>query len=52
VGNFNIFSDTSAMRYRDRPISLNIAARKCRGEDEEPLGIEHVADPYEPYGDE
>lgn len=37
------------MIYRDRPISLNIAARKCRGEDDEPLGIDHVADSYEPY---
>jgi hypothetical protein len=47
VGNFNLFSDTSAMVYRGRAISLNMAARRCRGENDESLGIDHAADPYE-----
>jgi hypothetical protein len=48
VGNFNLFSDTSAMVYKGRAISLNVAARKCRGEGDESLGIDHTADKYMP----
>lgn len=34
------------MIYKDYPISLNIAARKCLEENEEPSGLAHAADEY------
>ena len=49
VGNFNLFEDTSNMVYKGYPISLNIAAKKCRREGDEELYLDHAADPYVPF---
>jgi hypothetical protein len=47
VASFNLFEDTSNLRYKGRRISLNMAAKKC-GESDDDFTIEHNADPYSP----
>ena len=47
VGNFNLFSDTSSMKYHGYDISLNIFARKCGGDSGSHI-VEDRSSPFVP----
>lgn len=50
VGSFNLFEDTSTMIYNGYHISLNIAAKKCIGDNDsydDLIDIGHNAEPFD-----